>query len=169
MLVPKILLWVSHATERQVDRAHSAFPFRQVEAQGPAEIAKINEKPPENIVRLLRQAAPLPSSLAPPPLFNPLSSHCRDVNNELAEAQREVLQLRDENMALMEEKGKYQTQENVSERTSLSHYAASLLRTAHTTHCACTHHTLRIVDSQCCNTVGCRTPLQHCEPRNLLL
>jgi len=63
--------------------------LKTVEAQGPAEIAKINEKPPENIVRLLR-----------------------DVNNELAEAQREVLQLRDENMALMEEKGKYQTQEN---------------------------------------------------------
>merc|ERR1711998_452716 len=63
--------------------------LKQVEAQGPAEIAKINEKPPENIVKLLR-----------------------DVNNELAEAQREVLQLRDENMALKEDCGKYAGQEN---------------------------------------------------------
>merc|ERR1711998_207855 len=63
--------------------------LREVEAQGPGEVARITEKPPENIVRLLR-----------------------DVNNELAEAQREVLQLRDENLALQDEKGKYQSQEN---------------------------------------------------------
>merc|ERR1712070_539438 len=63
--------------------------LRQVESQSPAEIAKINERPPEHIVRLLR-----------------------DVNNELAEAQREVLQLRDENMALKEDCSKYTEKEN---------------------------------------------------------
>jgi len=63
--------------------------LRQVESQGPAEIAKINERPPENIVKLLR-----------------------DVNNELAEAQREVLQLRDENMALKEDCSKYSDKEH---------------------------------------------------------
>jgi len=63
--------------------------LKEVEAQGPSEIARINESPPENIVRLVR-----------------------DVNNELAEAQREVLQLRDENMALKEECAKYTAKEN---------------------------------------------------------
>merc|ERR1711998_380663 len=53
--------------------------LREVEQSGPEEEDKINAKPPENIVKLLR-----------------------DVNNELAEAQREVLQLRDENMSLQE-------------------------------------------------------------------
>jgi len=52
--------------------------LREVENNPDGE-AKINAKPPANIVRLLR-----------------------DVNNELAEAQREVLQLRDENMTLQD-------------------------------------------------------------------
>ena len=56
--------------------------------------------------------------------MHPLCSHiqhvtvlrklARDVNNELAEAQREVLQLRDENLALQEETGKYKGKEDVS-------------------------------------------------------
>eukprot|EP00658_Telonema_sp_P-2_P042402 TRINITY_DN30437_c0_g1_i1.p1 TRINITY_DN30437_c0_g1~~TRINITY_DN30437_c0_g1_i1.p1 ORF type:complete len:230 (+),score=56.45 TRINITY_DN30437_c0_g1_i1:207-896(+) len=51
--------------------------LREVEMGGSSKEQEINEKPPENIVQLLR-----------------------DVNNELADAQREVLQLRDENVTL---------------------------------------------------------------------
>merc|ERR1711934_1026801 len=51
--------------------------LREVESSGPEKEAEINASPPDNIIKLLR-----------------------DVNNELADAQREVLQLRDENMTL---------------------------------------------------------------------
>jgi len=51
--------------------------LKEVESGGPEKEKEVNDNPPENIVKLLR-----------------------DVNNELAEAQREVLQLRDENMTL---------------------------------------------------------------------
>merc|ERR1711934_257923 len=44
-----------------------------------------------------------PSKATPPPMSNNILQLIRDVNNELAEAQREVLVLRDENQALKEE------------------------------------------------------------------
>eukprot|EP00656_Telonema_subtile_P049403 TRINITY_DN6136_c0_g1_i1.p1 TRINITY_DN6136_c0_g1~~TRINITY_DN6136_c0_g1_i1.p1 ORF type:complete len:264 (-),score=76.47 TRINITY_DN6136_c0_g1_i1:241-1032(-) len=51
--------------------------LREVESSGPEKEKEINANPPDNIVKLLR-----------------------DVNSELADAQRQVLQLRDENMTL---------------------------------------------------------------------
>jgi len=56
--------------------------LKEVESAGPEKEKEINDKPPENIIKLLR-----------------------DVNNELADAQREVLQLRDENMTLRDRMG----------------------------------------------------------------